>query len=292
MPKGFVNALSRNSKDVAKLEGAQADEFLRLLKNTQDVLRGRYASLGGQGDPLNAFRIRSMIGETETAIAALERKALGKYAEGAEAAANMAVDHIGEELDRLSIAFDAKPLDVAIDAQAVLADPAQALLANHFESSVKRYGLDVLNGVRQKLFIGMRTGDSLSTVSNAVAGTQGPFGVVGKSNAERLVRTEISQAYGAANHKSQVEAAKQVPGLKKVWIHVSSYVCKICIDLDGTERPLDGAWTIRQGKRTKEVSHAPAHPRCTCRTVTMKSSWRKGLQKLGYLGGKEGTEEL
>jgi hypothetical protein len=292
MAKGFVDALRRNSKDVAKLEGAQADEFLRLLKNTQDVLRGRYASLGGQGDPLNAFRIRSMIGETESAIAALERKALGQYADGAETAANMAVDHIGEELDRLSVAFDAKPLDVAIDAQAVLADPAQALLANHFESSVKRYGLDVLNGVRQKLFIGMRTGDSLSTVANAVAGTQGPFGVVGKSNAERLVRTEISQAYGAANHKSQVEAAKQVPDLKKVWIHVSSFICTICIGLNGTERPLDGTWTIKQGKRTKEVSHAPAHPRCTCRTVTMKSSWRKGLQKLGYLGGKEGTAEL
>ena len=261
------------------------------------MVSGRLASLGGQGDPLDVFRLRTIIGESEAAIRTLEAKAVGKYDKAAQDAADLAIEHVGDELDRLSTAFDAKPLDVSIDAQAVLADPAQGLLASHYATSVERYGGELLNGVRQRLFIGLRAGDTVSEVARAVAGQQGPFGALGRSNAERLVRTEVSHAYGAANHKAQVEAAKEVPGLKKVWLHVGSFLCPTCGPLHGTERPLDGTWTVKSRKRTHEVMHAPAHPRCTCRTSTMKPPWRSGLKRLGYLGdqpddGEHGKAEL
>src|SRR5262249_35085716 len=143
----------------------------------------------------------------------------------------------------------------------------------------------------RRLFIGIQAGDQFGQVVRDISGTSGPFGQVGKANAERLVRTETSQAYGAAQHQSISQASKQVPNLKKVWIHVGSYLCETCGPLHGTERSINGTWKIQQGSRTWEVAHAPAHPHCTCRVVSMKPKWRAGLKSLGYLGDQPATGE-
>lgn len=289
MARSFAEALRRNSREVAQLEGAQADEFLRLLEATRERLLGRL--LSGQDGAFDAFRLREIMAQTEIAISELRTKAAAQYGTAAKDVAELSVEHTTDELDRLSRAFDAEPLNVALDAQKVLADPVQGLLANHFETSVQRYGLDALNGVRRELFIGLRTGDTFGQIVQKVAGVQGPLGTVGRPGAERIARTEVSSAYGTAQHSSVTEAARQVPGLKKTWLHVASFLCSTCGPLHGTERPLDGTWTIRSGKKTREIAHPPAHPNCTCRVSAMKKSWRAGLERLGYLGKQKDSDE-
>jgi hypothetical protein len=277
MPSGSA-ALVRHGREVAKLEGAQAQEFLRLLRDLKDNLLGR---LTAQSDnrPFDAFRLRTVLAEAQAGIDALERKAGAFYGKAEHEAAELAADHLEDEIRRLGLAFDREPLIVSIDPAAALADPAQGLLAQHFETSVERYGGDVLNQVRQRVFVGLRSGDSFADVSRsvgvAIEGTAG--------NAKRLVRTEISQAYGSAQHSGIAQAAKQVKGLVKVWMHIGSFVCPVCMPLHGTERPLDGTWTIKQGKKTKQVAHAPAHPQCVCRVAAMKPGWREKMKALGYL---------
>lgn len=296
MPDRFVTALKRHSAQVANLEQDTADEFLKLLIKLRDEVQGRLLSIGGD-NPVTAFNLAQVLGETKAAIYTLESKARGLYGKAQTASVEMAINHIGVELDLMSRAFDGAQMIVPLDSALALADPAQGLLANHFESSVSRYGLDLLNGVRQRLFLGLRTGDSLGTVAKQVAGMQGPFGTVGKANADRLVRTETSMAYGSGHHDGLKQAAKEVPSLKKVWLHVGSFLCPTCGPLHGTERPISGTWTIRSGKKTRQVAHPPGHPNCTCRTTAMKPSWRRGLEKLGYLGeqpttGEEGVARL
>lgn len=290
MARGFVEALKRNGAELQKLEQGSADEFLRMLKKLRDELQGRLASLAPNDQTFSAFKINAVLSETETGILQLETQANRIYDKRQQEAVDLAVEHVGDELDRLSHAFDVTPMDVTLDAAKVLADPAQGLLANHFESSVKKYGIDLLNGVRQRIFIGLRTGDQYGKVVRDVAGDRGPFGEVGRSSAERLVRTETSQAYGAAQHSGIVQVARQAPGLKKTWLHIGSYPCKTCGPLHGTDRPVNGTWTITVGKRTYKVAHAPGHPNCTCRVVAMKQSWRAGLQKLGYLQSQDDGE--
>lgn len=282
MAAGFVEALKRHSAELQQLESGQADEFLRLLEALRETLTARITRTG-KDTALDAFRLREIIGETQAGILTLQKKAIGQYDAAAESSVDLAIVHIGDELDRLSVAFDARPLDISIDAAKALADPGQLLLANHFETSVARYGGELLNAVRQRLFIALRTGDPVNNVVRDIASERGPLGIVGRANGERLVRTETSSAYGAAQHSGLVQAAKQVPALKKVWLHVSSYRCETCMLLHGTTRPLDGTWTIVQGNKTRKIAHAPAHPNCGCRVSAMKPSWRAGLQKLGYL---------
>jgi hypothetical protein len=287
MASSLAKTLRDHAKQAARLEDTQARDFLGILKQTELEITGRLASVSDADTPFSVFQLQRVLGEVKAAIGGLEIKAVDLYGTAQSDAIDLAVEHtIGELTRSLSLVDDELPT-LSLDASAGMSDPAQMLLANHFESSVQRYGIDVLNAVRRKVQIGMITGDPAKTVitdvQRAIVGT--------RSQAVQLVRTETSSAYGAAQHRSIREAAKQVPGLKKMWVHQSSYKCDVCIALDGTERPMDGTWTIKIGKKTKKVAHAPAHPNCTCRVVAMKPSWKDKLGKLGYLDPKSDDSE-
>lgn len=274
----MINILRKHALDVQKFEDKKAAEFLKLLKQSEIEIAGR---LAGTSESFTQVHLLRILAEVKASIQGLELRAVGFYQNATIEAVDLGIQHTVDEITRLGkLAGDPVALPaVSLEAASGLSDPAQALLANHFEASVQRYGIDVLNSVRQRIQLGMVTGapkrNVVLDVKQAIDGQ--------KWKAEQIVRTETSHAYGAAQHRSIKEAAKKVPGMKKVWIHQSSYKCEVCIDLDGTERPMDGTWEIKIGRKTKKVAHAPAHPNCTCRVVAMKPSWRKALGKLGYL---------
>lgn len=283
MARNFVSALKRNSFEVQRLETATAADLVRILGELQDRLRGRIAASASNDRIVDVSVLRQMIAEAQHIIQELERRASGVFSTAQQDAADLADSHIIGEIARLSRAFEKQGIDVKISQYEVLADPPQQLLADHFQSSVNRYGQDLLNAVRRELILSMRTGDTLATTVKRIAGMEGPFGTIGRNNATRLVRTEVSQAYGAAHHKAIVEAKKQVPGLNEVWIHIGSFRCPVCMPLHGSERPIGGTWTINNGLRTRKVVHPPAHPNCACRLSAMRKSWRKDLEAAGYL---------
>ena len=286
---GFVELLKRHSKEVIDLEQGHADEFLRLLRETQDALRGRLLA-NDSNNPLDIFRLRSVEAETRALIDVLERKASGLYGAVNTESVELSLEHLGQEIDKLSRTFGAEPLKVALDAQKVLADPVRGLLANQFESSVERYGLDLLNGVRRRLFIGLRAGEPLRDVVKDIAGERGAFGAIGQSNAERLVRTEVSEAYNASHLQGYKQAKQVIPDLAETWVHLGSYKCEPCGQLHGTKRPASGYWTVAVGKKTRKVAAPPLHPRCACRTIVLRPSWRTQMLNAGYLDRQDAEE--
>ena len=297
MGRTFVDALKRHSYEVAELEGGHAEEFASLLQDVQDALRGRlYGEHAGALDSIDAFRMRRILAETEAGLKVLEHRAAGQWRSSQQEAVELAVQHVRDEMDLLSQHFDPSPIGVSLDAEKVLADPSQGLLAQHFETSVARYGGDLLNDVRRRLFVGLRTGEPTRDVISDIAGKEGPFGAIGQSKAETIVRTETAQAYGVAQHDGIAQASRQVPGgLSLMWLHVGSYLCPTCGPLHGTIRPIGEPWTIQVAKgppaRFKQVAHPPGHPRCVCRLTGVKPGWKKGLAKLGYLKEQPGDGE-
>jgi hypothetical protein len=284
---GFVKQLREHARELDRLQGTQAKEFLKHLEELKDYLRARLYSVGSVDMTLDVFHLRQVLAETEVGIATLEQKAGKQFSRAQLRASQLSMEHMAQDLDRLGLAFDGERLGVNIEAAKVLADPGQQLLAEQFKGSLREYGLKTLNGVRRSLFIGNRTGQSLGETVRTVTAPGGPLGGVATGGAERLVRTEVSNAYGVAQQKGIEEVAEQTDGeLKKVWLHIGSYPCPVCMPAHGTERPLDGTWTFKQGKRSWEVAHPPAHPHCVCRISAMKPKWRKAMQKLGYLDQK------
>lgn len=275
--KDVIKLLRSHAQQAAKLRGEQATDFLSILKDTEREIVGRLATV--PTTEFNASLLNRILAETRAAITGLEKKAEAFYTGASEAQTDLAVHQAVDEITRMSSLIDGVPLDLSLDAVAGVSSPSQMLLANHFESSVQAYGLDVLQAVRRKIQIGMITGNTSDVVKDVQKTIDGT-----KWQAERIVRTETSNAYGAARHASIDEASKQTKGgLKKVWVHQSSYKCDTCIGLDGSERPINGTWTIKIGKKSHKVAHPPAHPHCTCTILAAKPSWTSKLQRLGYL---------
>lgn len=276
----FVNLVKRNVAEAERLSDANANKFLELLRELRDRLHAR--SLSGTESATDAFAIARIDAETRAAIATLEHKSRDIYSAASKQAVEKAVGHISDELDHLSTAVEGIRFNVIPDAAQALADPVHGMLAQHFETSIQRYGGDLLNKVRRDLFVGLRTGQPLNDMVRGLAGQRGPLGKVTEDQARRLIRTETSNAYGAAVHNSIEQVAKRAPGIRKTWVHTGSYPCPVCIPLDGTSRPMDGTWTIKQGKRTRKVVHPPAHPHCVCRIVASKPSWDAAIERFGY----------
>jgi len=287
--RSYAEMLRGHAAEVDQLTVDQAQEFLRLLRDMRERLLGRLtaAPIKDNAD-FNAFHLRRVLAETEAEIEVLEKKAASAYDKTISAGTKMVVEHLADEVNALSKQFEPRPFEVSLSAAKALADPMTGLLASHFETSIERYGLDVLNGVRSELFTAMRGGQSYRDTIRNVAGMDGPLGSVGETRAGLLVRTEYSHALGSAKQTGLELASKKVPGLKKMWLHTGSYECPTCKKLHGTVRPINGTWTFITGvhvKRTYTVAHPPAHPHCVCVETAIKNSWKGPLEKLGYLDG-------
>ncbi len=273
---GFATLLKRHLAELDRLQGAHADSFLKLLESLRETLTGRMVAMGDLQDPLNVWRLRAVVAETESGIALLRKKANGEYDAASQQAIEMSIDHMGAEMDALG------SFNVSLDAAKVLADPAREILAQQFDTSVQRYGLDLLQGVRQRLFVGNMAGDSMGAVVRDIASERGPLGEVGEANAERLVRTETSNAYQQAKDSGFRDAKSEIPDLRRINIHLGSYKCELCNRLHGREIPSEG-FMFKQGKKTVKRTSPPWHPNCACTAVLMRPSWKRGLENEGYL---------
>ncbi len=274
--------IRRHVRALEGLKEDQAAEFAKQLDEARKTIEGRIAVYGAA--TFDAFRLRSILHEVDASLLVLRTRAAGIYNTGAQDALEMSLEHATRELSDLGKTFG-DPIAVRLDAARALSDPVRGLLANQFETSVQRYGLDLLNRIRGRLIQGVVAGDSALDMAKDVANTHtGAFGEVSRNEATRLVRTELSSAYGVA-HQGAMKQANDVLGgeLKKTWIHVGSYPCPICTALHGSSREMDGTWTYKSGRKTYTVGGAPAHPHCVCKTIATRASWRKTLDKLGYL---------
>lgn len=263
---GVPALLLRQNRELAALGTEHAQSFLRLLTGMKESLVGRLDSVARSSDPLDVWRLRAAIAEADSGIRTLTSKAVSQYRSITSDVVDLSLDHLGDEVKAIEASGLVGPT-FSIDALKVLSDPTQELLAEQYGASVERYGSDLLQGVRQQLFTGFRAGDSFGDVTSSIAGQRGPFGAVGRANAERLVRTETQQAYGVAHHSGLEQIAEEVPAVRRRWVHIGSYPCDYCESLDGTKRSMDATWTVKMGKRSRTVLHPPLHPNCVCRVV-------------------------
>lgn len=273
--------IRRHVRALEDIKAGQAEEFSRQLDEARKAIEGRIAAMPGSS--IDAFRLKSVLQEVDASLFVLKRRATGVLIEGERTTLEMSLEHATRELTDLGRTFG-DTMAVRLDAARAMSDPVRGLLANQFETSVERYGLDLLNKVRGRLIQGTITGEAPRDIAREIANERtGPFGTVSRAEADRLVRTELSSAYGVAHSRAMKQANDKLGDLQKTWIHVGSYPCPICTLLHGTTREMDGKWTFKSGKKTYTVSGAPAHPHCVCKTIPTRASWRKQLDKLGYL---------
>ena len=266
--------LARQAKELLRFQANSTTQFQQMLEKLQRELSGRLADLGSDGNPFDVARLRRVEAETRVVVDAIKRGAAANFKGSLDDAVELATEHFGDEWNFVAKAIEAQPFPVSMLAQREMVDPLHELLAEQFKSSLDRYGMDAINSARREMFMGLRIGDSTGSIVKRVRETVGDMS---KSQGERLVRTEVSEAYGVAKHQVMRQTQKKVGPLKKVWIHNGSYPCPVCMPLHGTMRDMDGTWTVYSGKKARKIAHAPAHPNCLCSSTAMTPAMRQRL---------------
>lgn len=233
-----------------------------------------------------AQKYRSVMAQLDSAIGSIEalEPTLAETLNKADAEAQaLAGQHVIEQLgafsDQFRDAITPLPLDEA--ARLVRQGGVKTLMRRH-ETSAHRYVGQVGRDIRQQMAVGMVKGETVFQMTQRLVRQGGPRGwvatrgILGEPGAvaefiseglfrryeywaERLVRTEVMESYGAAAADNLGRVSEVIPEVLKRWTASGQdkRMCVICRELDG-----------KVAKPNEEFpggyERSPAHPNCMC----------------------------
>ena len=243
-----------------------------------------------------AHSYRGALAQIKKITAALEAAMLGRLDDGLPKAQRLAVQHLEAAVARLSGMFG-EPIRLRLDLAAEIA-ARRAYLVARMRASAARYAhgrgrasvaadmqrmlaADILRGagVTETVERLVRHGGPRGAVAlRGIAGEPGavveyiPEGLFARYRhwAQRVVRTELTSAYGAQAQESLRGAADQVPDLRRMWFADAGACAQICQPMAGQVRGIDEPFITPQGDA---VQYGGAHPNCGCSQVPWKSDW-------------------
>lgn len=281
--------LKRNRKAALAISGRDGSERLRkLLRRAQRDVERRLALVddaGGPGsDTFTAERMRVALAQIKHAARELARSvgrlAVKQGSTAAEAAAGHVVEHL-KAADARYRGVASRPL--ALDEAAVLDAGAAAgrgsilrRLASDPENPARagileRYGMETVGHFEDQLRVGLVSDKPWSEVRADLVDSS-PFLTKAPAHwAERIVRTETSNAYNASAYGSAKEANEQVGG-DMVKILSATFDDRTAADsfaVHGQIRELDEPFETWQGP----VMYPPARPNDREVVVAHRKAW-------------------
>lgn len=224
--------------------------------------------------------------------------ALGKALQDGNArAGSLAHDHLKREVQALSKAFTGVVRPVKIAQAAALADANSLLIPRH-RNSANRYGTQITEDFRHQLAIGVAKGESFEELTNrlvrhggprgfvSLRGTLGEPGAIGEQIAEglfvryrhwaeRVVRTEVMDAYNTHHAVALADLERRDPGYSKRWdAFFDRRTCPVCKAFDGVVLAVDAEFA-------PGVPRPPAHPNDRCRLTAWRKEWAEAATVAG-----------
>lgn len=175
------------------------------------------------------------------------------------------------EIAKGNAQFLGSDIPLPVDLAKKVGGVTDKVLLQRYDSSVKRYGEDLIKVFREKLAVGQLKGLSTSEAIQSVfkAGTEVQDWQLWKS--ERIVRTEIHDAASRGRLESMKESQKVFGDLEKVWSATSDQ--RVGDDskfLDGQRVPVDGMFTEINGGKIARPVHRPQD---RCAIFTWRKEW-------------------
>lgn len=281
-----------------------ARNLARLLAQADASLGARlHAEIARTGSADARFTGASMVAyqaQVRVTVRYVEARLAGLTHEAAMSAVEAAVKHTGVTLARLETAFTGishTPISIAA---ASMMDPTRGLGASLLRSnqtSAARYGQAMTQTIEQHMRLGFVSGLSQAQMVDLLTGDGGPTGdvsmrarVVGgqvevtssefipeglfvrhRYWAERIVRTETSNAYNGA----KVEALRAVRGdfpdiQKKILAYFDNRTAIDSVYVHGQVRDLDAMFV---DGAAREYLHPPARPNDRETVIPWREGW-------------------
>lgn len=297
--KGVRAVLDRVTNEVAALPEDSLRKLAPVLREAErevasDLARWLRTVEDGE-ERFTAQRYRSLLLQLRHGRQEIEwaqRVRIGTFdalRHGGKDAGSMAMRHLTEEVARFSAAFGG-PAPIDLERAGVLAK-GDRLLIPRFKSSAARYAGNILDDIKRQFSIGVVRQESFWEMTNRLQrlgrrrlvrvakGEIGEAGEVGNNIAaglftryrywgERVVRTEMINAYNQNADDGLVEMAKDDPRMLKRWDASLDYrCCIICRKLHGE--------TVKPHENFSGGNpHPPAHCNCRCAEVAWMEHWK------------------
>jgi len=216
--------------DVAqKVFGAHLNQLKRLVdaRGTSDVaslyadaqrdLAARLRAAGEGSTKAGPTTLRAMIAQADAAVAKLSGKLEQHLNEASSEAVVMGARHGLDEWRRLETHFKGTTPVLDVERGAMfrgLVNGVDRSVLNRHKRSVQIWGLDAIRRIEGRLSVAAMTGKPLEDMVEEVMRDDG-LGPEERYRAERIVRTEMAHAHGAAKHQAIERTAKELGG--KVW---------------------------------------------------------------------------
>jgi len=292
--------LAATSAEVARLPRPALEALAPVLaqaqRETAQGLRSWIERADGESR-YTAQSHRAVLAHLDRAIAtvaSLDPTLAEALRRGGAAAGAMAGQHVSTEIARYAQTFGGEVPRVPLNVARIVATGERSLVPR-FRSSAARYAGNVGADIRRELAVGLLRRESVDEMVARLARIGGPRGavalrgVVGDPGAvvehiseglfaryrawgERLVRTELQQAYNVQVDASLHEAREAIPDLKRRWDASGDLrLCPRCAELHGSVAGLDEPFS-------GDVMSAPLHPHCRCRVGAWRDAWSSHFQ--------------
>ena len=174
-----------------------------------------------------------------------------------------------------------------LDVAAVLASSERTLL-HRMGSISERYGVRVGDRLRRDLMVGILHGETqdqmaarllagtgeirrLKDRGELAEGAADRFAQIARSDADRIVRTELVNAYNEVGIDGMRAANDNDPGFEKRWdAQQDARECEGCRELDHQIVALNENF---QSAFYGSLEHSPAHSRCRCAVIPWRRGW-------------------
>jgi SPP1 gp7 family putative phage head morphogenesis protein len=250
------------------------DEARRRLRgDIQDIVRR------GGSDTFSAAHKRQVLQHLEIGIADMSKRFRGILDPASTDIMRKSADHLEAELGVYAKATGRRPTPASgIDTATHFAQ-RQTLLRNlrtidpdttkavqrTNARSVARYGEALIDDMERELTLGKITGASVDEMTDRILGVGDSVFNGARYRAERIVRTEMMNAYSTQRQESMEAVADEMP-MSRMWVSVleEGRTCERCDAMHGQIRGLDEPFRDPNGKL---VPHPPRHPACMCSCI-------------------------
>lgn len=290
--------LSDVAEQAAALPIPVMQDFLPALVEARESLRRDLASwLRNVPDAEARFTVqqyRSALTQIESALHELEHrvpKELKAALTGATPlVAETVMEHMAMEIAHFSKLFGGPSslIQLPFDKAALVSQQGKARIFRHARSA-RRYGKEMANNIRRQLAVGLVRQENFSQLTTRLMnlGARKPTlfrpGVPKTGNqatdiahnmfhqqrwqAERLVRTEVIDAYNEDAFNGLKLLEQDDPGWKKRWDATRDLRgCDWCKSLDGKIVGIDENFETG-------LKQPPAHPNCRCGITPWREEW-------------------
>lgn len=278
-PERLKALLDVTIKDVANLGSAQRNNVLAVLmlaeaELSKSLKEWRKKVQNGE-DRFTHKHLRTTLLQTKTAIDLIKTAGVElerNLKNGNTEAFSLAIKHTEMEFYGLNDAYGVPFRPINIDLAATIVTE-QKLVMDRFRKYSKKYTSDMESHIKKNLAIGVIKGETIDQLVKRLMRNTGDMGKglmkLPKASADRIIRTELLNAYNEKHNDSIKVLAEVHDDIKKRWdASLDRRVCELC-------RSLEGQVVDPDGNFSGGINHPPAHPNCRCTVVTWSAFWEE-----------------